>query len=250
MRLCAFILHLTRATARRENAQTLRDTCGVPAEIWPAVDGKAMPAGELEARVDAGLFAPAYPFPLRMGEIGCFLSHRQIWAEMQNRDIDAALIIEDDAGLEPVLFDKALSLAQANITELGYIQFQTRPPRSSARLIDTNAPCRLLLPTVGGLRTTAQLVSRDAAARLLDVSRVFDRPVDTFVQSHWQTGLRPAMILPSGISEIADLLDGSTIQSARKSLAEKLGREFRRGLYRRAVARAARHSPAPEPTND
>jgi len=58
------------------------------------------------------------------------------------------------------------------------------------------------------------------------------------------------MILPSGISEIADLLDGSTIQSARKSLAEKLGREFRRGLYRRAVARAARHSPAPEPTND
>jgi len=169
---------------------------------------------------------------------------------MQNRDIDAALIIEDDAGLEPALFDKALSLAQANITELGYIQFQTRPPRSSARLIDTNAPCRLLLPTVGGLRTTAQLVSRDAAARLLDVSRVFDRPVDTFVQSHWQTGLRPAMILPSGISEIADLLDGSTIQSARKSLAEKLGREFRRGLYRRAVARAARHSPAPEPTND
>ncbi|QYX56242.1 glycosyltransferase family 25 protein [Roseovarius sp. SCSIO 43702] len=247
MEICAFILHLTRASARRENAQSLRDTCGLPAEIWPAVDGAAMSATELEARVDAGLFTPTYPFSLRTGEIGCFLSHRQIWAEIVRRDLDAALILEDDAGLDPVLFDRALDLARVHVSALGYIQFQTRPPRSNARLIDTNDPCQLLLPVVGGLRTTAQIVHHEAARRLLETSSRFDRPVDTFVQSHWQTGIRPAMILPSGISEIADRLDGSTIQGTGKSLAEKASREVKRGLYRRAVARASRHSPAHEP---
>jgi len=245
MQLCAFVLHLTRAEKRRANARDLKEKCGLPAEIWPAVDGAAMSAPDLRSSVDAGLFSPDYPFPLRVGEIGCFLSHRQIWGEMQVREANAALIIEDDAGLDMDLFDRALELATANIRDLGYIQFQTRAPRSKARLIDTNGPCKLLLPDVGGLRTTAQLVSREAAAHLLNASARFDRPVDTFVQSHWHTGLRPAMILPSGVLEIAGQLDGSTIQASKKSLAEKLTREVKRGLYRRSVRSASRHSTAP-----
>ena len=48
------------------------------------------------------------------------------------------------------------------------------------------------------------------------------------------------MILPSGISEIADQLDGSTIQTAQKSVREKLRREIARGMYRNAVKRLSR----------
>lgn len=246
----AFILHLTRASARRENAHRLRDSCGLPAEIWPAVDGAAMDDRELRARVDAGLFAPPYPFPLRMGEIGCFLSHRQIWAEILRRDLDHALILEDDAGLDPELFAQALTLGRDHLDRFGYIQFQTRPARGPARLIATQGACQLLLPQMAGLRTTAQLVTRASAEQLLAASDRFDRPVDTFVQSHWQTGLRPAMILPSGISEIADQLEGSTIQSARKPFLEKLRREWLRGRYRRAVRHASASSAAPDASHD
>ena len=245
MKLCVFVLHLLRAEKRRANAHNLLEECGLPGGIWPAVDGGAMSSDDLEKSVDLGLFGPSYPFPLRVGEIGCFLSHRQIWGEMQMRDIDAAFIIEDDAGLDLDLFGQALDLAKANVRELGYIQFQTRPARSKAKLLDTNGPCQLLLPEIGGLRTTAQLVTREAAAHLLDRSNRFDRPVDTFVQSHWHTGLRPAMILPSGVLEIADQLDGSTIQSSKKSTTERLRREWHRGRYRRSVARYSRESEAP-----
>ena len=245
MQVHAFILHLVRATARKGNAQDLLDLCGLDGEVWPAVDGAAMSSTDLAATVGTQIFEPAYPFTLRTGEIGCFLSHRQIWAELQMRDVDAALIIEDDAGLDPALFDHAVNLASTHIAELGYIQFQTRPTQGATTLIDTGGDCRLVVPELGGLRTTAQMVSKRAAAHLLALSDPFDRPVDTFVQSHWHTGLRPAMIYPSGIADIADRLDGSTIQEAKKPIWEKLSRELSRSRYRSAVTRLSRQSSAP-----
>ncbi len=249
MTVHAFVLHLVRATARRENAQVLLEDCKnvgeITGEIWPAVDGNAMSDADLAAVVGTGLFEPVYPFLLKTGEIGCFLSHRQIWAELQTRSADAALIIEDDAEIDPMPFLAALELAQRHIERLGYIQFQTRAPKANAHLADTSGGAHLVVPQEGGLRTTAQMVSRRCAHRLLQRSETFDRPVDTFVQSHWHTGLRPAMIHPSGIRDIADSLDGSTIQSGKKPLLEKLSREISRKRYRSAVARLSRRSAAP-----
>ena len=112
-------------------------------------------------------------------------------------------------------------------------------------LIDIQRGCTLSVPLDSGLRTTAQMVSRHAAEQLLARSAPFDRPVDTFVQSHWHTGIRAGAIHPSGISEIADQMAGSTIQTGQKTLWEKLRRELARARYRRAVQRHARHSPAP-----
>lgn len=246
MQLRAYILHLTRASARRENAQTLLQSCGVTGGLWPAVDGANMSSTDLSDVVGAQLLDPEYPFPLKTGEIGCFLSHRQIWADLQSRDEDAALIIEDDAAIDPDTFALAVDLARSNIGTLGYIQFQTRIADGPAALVDTNGPCQLTVPQLGGLRTTAQMVSREAAAHLLRLTEIIDRPVDTFVQSHWHTLLRPARVYPSGISDIAGSLDGSTIQGgAKKPLLAKITREVSRSRYRRAVARLSAASAAP-----
>jgi len=249
MQVHVFVLHLVRASARRENAQALlqdaKDIGGLKGEIWSAVDGSAMSSTELESSVGADLFDPPYPFALKTGEIGCTLSHRQIWAEMQMRDAEAALILEDDAEIDPEPFAAALAVARAHIGQLGYIQFQTRAPKGKTHLVDTSGACRLIVPERGGLRTTAQMVSREAAARLLAVSDPFDRPVDTLVQSHWHTGLRPAMIYPAGILDVADELDGSTIQAGPKRWTEKLSREMSRGIYRAGVNRLSRASAAP-----
>ena len=245
MQIGAFVLHLTRAEKRRANAHKLKDTSGLDAEIWPAVDGRALPSSDIAEILREQIFEPRYPFPLKTGEIGCFLSHRQIWAEIVRRGIPAGFIIEDDAGLEPGRFKNALTLAIDNIARLGYIQFQTRAPKEPRFLVDSAGGCALTVPQQGGLRTTAQMVSLEAAEHLLDLSRSIDRPVDTFVQSHWFTGLRPAAIYPSGVLEIGDTLDGSTIQGGRKSLLEKLRRELSRGRYRNAVTRLSRHSEAP-----
>ena len=111
--------------------------------------------------------------------------------------------------------------------------------------MDKAGEAALVVPELGGLRTTAQMVSKAAAAHLLACSEVMDRPVDTFVQSHWHTGLRPAAISPSGVRDIAGHLDGSTIQGGRKSVLSRIGREVARARYRAAVARLSRASAAP-----
>ena len=126
MELHAFVLHLARATGRRANAQSLKQACTAThgfaqVDVWPAVDGSAIPSDELSAIIGAHLFKPAYPFSLRSGEIGCFLSHRNIWSEMQSRDIDAALIVEDDAGLTLETFTQAIALASRHVGQLGLV---------------------------------------------------------------------------------------------------------------------------------
>ncbi|WP_111734832.1 glycosyltransferase family 25 protein [Roseovarius amoyensis] len=241
----AFVLHLARAQARRENAQALLADCGVPGEIWPAVDGAALSMDDLTAQVGAEIFAPAYPFSLRPGEVGCFLSHRQIWAEIIRRNLDCALVLEDDVALDPSVFPQALRLAKRNIGALGYIQLQTRPPRRPAMLLDQDRRCRLTQPVVTPVRASAQLISRSGAQLLLEKSTHFDRPVDTYVQSHWFTGLRPGVVFPAGVRTISDQLEGSTIQIGRKPMLERIWREWARSIYRYRLARFSRQSPAP-----
>ena len=241
-----FVIHLARATARRENAEGLLAGCGMTGEIWPAVDGAAMPRAERDAIISAGLFAPCYPFALKPGELGCFLSHRGIWAEIVARDLDWALVLEDDAALDPDIYPAALRLAAAHVGDLGYIQLQNRPPSAPFGPLAQDGPCVLGQATLTPLRTTAQVVSRVAAERLLPLSGRIDRPVDSFLQSHWHTGLRLGTIYPSGISSVDAALAGSTIQGGKQSLTQTLGREWRRFRYRGQAARAARRSPAPE----
>ena len=241
----AFVLHLPRATSRRDNARAVLAECGMDGEIWPAVDGGALSSTDLAACVGAQLFAPAYPFGLSAGEIGRFLSHRQVWAEIVRRDLDFGLILEDDAALVPDPYANALRLALANIDMLGLIQFQTQPHAGPATLVDTVGESVLCVPQETGLRSTAQIVSWDAADHLLRLTESFDRPVDTFVQSHWHTGLRPAAIHPSGVSDIADTLDDPTMQGRAHGVSENLRRELAGYRYRRGVARASRESGAP-----
>ncbi|WP_397542772.1 glycosyltransferase family 25 protein [Roseovarius salis] len=247
MRLHAFILHLSRATARRDNARRLLQECGVQGEIWPAVDGAALTGDEAAAARATGLFPPRYPFPLKTGELGCALSHQAIWTEIQRREIDAALIIEDDAALDHPRFATALGLAADHLPAVGYIQLQTRPHQGQAWQVDTRDGSALFVPQLPDLRTTAQIVTPAAAARLLSAAPRFDRPVDTLVQSHWHTGLRPGAIFPSGVRDIGGELDGSTIQGGGKSLRERVWREWARLAYRRRAARHARHSDASVP---
>ena len=243
----AFVLHLTRARKRRENAHALLNDCGLPGEIWAAVDGAALAPEDLTADLRAGLFEPPYPFELKTGEIGCFLSHRQIWAEIVRRDLDHALVLEDDVRLDGDVFPRALALATRHVATYGYVQLQNRPARGKATLIDTEGACQLTLPVIAPVRASAQLISRVAAAQLLETAQQFDRPVDTYVQSHWFTGLRPAVIYPAGVRTIGEDLDGSTIQIGRKTLSHRLWREAARFLYPRRIAQLSRQSPAPVP---
>ncbi|MCE8517395.1 glycosyltransferase family 25 protein [Ruegeria pomeroyi] len=230
-----FVIHLERAKDRRAQAEAL--VAELPyAVLLPAVDGAGLAPEARDRAFRPGLLKPAYPFDLRPGEIGCFLSHRAAWARLVKSEAEAALIIEDDMALEAG-FGDALALAQRYVAQMGYIQFQTRPVTAPA--IDQQGQAVLMQPDLTPLRTSGQLVARWAAERLLALTEPFDRPVDTFLQMHWHTGLRLGVISPSGLRDRTGAIGGSTI-GANKSLTERLTREWHRARYRAAVRRLSR----------
>ena len=205
MELRAFVLHADRDGDARAQARRVLDACGVDGELWPMVQGAGLSVSDLEQTVGADLFEPAYPLSLDTGEIGRFLTHRQIWAEIERRGLDAALVLDGATGIEPDPFDDALDLGLSHVTALGYIELRDHPCPGPSALIDTQRHATLTVPQQATGRTAAQLVGHEAAAHLLALSDLFDRPMETFVHSHWHTGLRPASIQPCGVIALPPL---------------------------------------------
>lgn len=234
-RIETLIIHLARATARRAQVDALLAGTPYPAGVIAAVDGREMSAAHKAAVVsDQPLFTPKYPFALSDGEVGCFLSHRAAWRAIVDGGLDAGLILEDDLALVTG-FDAAVACAAQNVADLGYVQFQVREIAESTVAVQGDN-VRILQPAVTPLRTSAQMVSRGAAQKLLDLTAQIDRPVDTFLQSHWHTGLHLCCVVPSGVEDRTAQTGGSTI-STRKPFSEKITREWKRARYRRAVKR-------------
>lgn len=232
----AFIIHLERATARRPHVENMIESVPYPSRIWPACDGAAMDSQQRDKLVGGeSLFQPAYPFGLSLGEIGCFESHRSVWRHMVDNNLEAALILEDDVAIDPKLFQAALKLAETQIQALGYIQFQVREIRPPFSAVQQTGSTSLIQPQTIPLRTSAQLVSLDAARTLLAACNQIDRPVDVFLQMFWETKVRPHCVVPSGVSDLTQEAGGSTI-SRKRTLWQKVIAEAKRWTYRKQIA--------------
>ncbi|MBN9044530.1 MAG: glycosyltransferase family 25 protein [Rhizobiales bacterium] len=237
MNIKAFIIHLARAADRRPQVERLtRDLSvqgPVKAEVIDAVDNRALDEATIARVYRRRLHAPRYPFPLSRNEIACFLSHRKAWQAIVDRKLDAGFVIEDDVALTAD-FSDAFRAATDHLEPGGFIRFPFRMDREHGREVYRNDHVRIIVPNPIGLGMVAQLVSHDAARKLLDVTLPFDRPVDTTVQMRWITGLQPLAVIPGGVKEISSELGGTTIQH-RKNLSARLAREILRPVYRMRV---------------
>ncbi|MFY0693322.1 MAG: glycosyltransferase family 25 protein [Paracoccaceae bacterium] len=231
-----FVIHLARATGRRARVGELLRQSPYAAEILDACDGAQLSAEERDAVYPGrDLHEPRYPFALSDGEIGCFLSHRRAWARIVSEDLPYAMILEDDVEIDAGTFAAAVSLSAAWIDKLGVIQFQVRKLKGPSLSVAEDKQARIVLPEVTPLRTSAQMVSQTAARTLLAATEQFDRPVDTFLQMRWDTGVKLHCVVPSGVFDRTAETGGSTI-SRKHSFAAKVVREWKRASYRKKVA--------------
>jgi len=237
----ALVITLPRSTARARQVQRIVDRCPVPCQIWDASDGSRMTDEQIANVYQPNLHAPYYPFQLRPGEIGCFLSHRRIWKKMVDESIPHLLILEDDIEMLPN-FDESLRCAIEMAPQNGYVQFQVRKLSIAGNSDSLNEQSRLIRPKVVPLRTSAQLVTLGAATRLLHFTDMFDRPVDAAIQLTWMHGATVLVSSPRSVSEVSASIGGSTIgiNRKRKPILEKIRREFNRTLYRHRIASTSR----------
>lgn len=230
----SLIIHMSSSTARRANAERLRDT--LPgAELIEAVNGRDPQRVPDVAPQDGTLHRPHYPFALRPAEIGVFESHRRCWRRIVESGWEYAIITEDDLRVDPARLDRALTLIRAHGTPEMYIRLPVKQRETPADTLATDGDMALILPRVIGLQCICQVVGRGAAARLLAATDRIDRPVDTLLQMHWITGQPVHAILGTGNAEIAGQIGGSTIQTKTRA-SGKLAREVKRAIYRTQVA--------------
>jgi GR25 family glycosyltransferase involved in LPS biosynthesis len=233
MRVEALIISMRDQPAREAQVRAIRDACPVPSTVLEAVDGRALDGAQRARVFLPDRHRPAYPFPPRPGEIGCFLSHRAAWQAIIDRGLDAALILEDDVELRRPRFDPAFARACEAVRAHGMVRLPLME-RAGAVARARSVPM-VSRPVVLPLGTQAQVVSAGAARRLLDASEPFDRPIDVFLQMHWVTGVPSCVVSPSGVHDATSRVGGSTIQARGKPFVEVLSHEIRRPLYRAAI---------------
>ncbi|MEP0154135.1 MAG: glycosyltransferase family 25 protein [Pseudophaeobacter sp.] len=229
----SLIIHMPGSGKRAANVEHLLFTLP-DAEVIEAVNGRAVAAEVSDILHPGDLHKPSYPFRLSPGEIGCFLSHRRCWQRIVDAGWDYALIVEDDLALDHSLWADVLMLITEQASTDSFIRLPAKRREMPVAQHAQQGESKLFLPRVIGLQTVAQIVGRAAAKRLLAATEQLDRPVDTFLQMHWIHQQQIQTILPNGVSEQTEALGGSTIQK-RKS-GSKLGREFKRSLYRAQVS--------------
>ncbi len=227
MEIASFIIHMDGSVQRAPNVAKLLEI--LPnAQVISAIDGRKLSIEKRAAVTREIHLQPAYPFPLSAAEIGCFLSHRKCWQKIVEGKLPFAFIAEDDLIVDPQSFTNAMDLAIRHANSDSYIRFPTKNREVPAKNLDANNRQKLFIPQVTGLQATIQLVGKNVAKRLLELTEQIDRPVDTFVQMTWLTDVQPSVVYPNGISVLAV---ESTIQK-KLPLHAKLHREWDRGWYR------------------
>lgn len=233
----AYIIHLDRARERLSQLERIRSTLeqsasAIKVEVITAVDAVDMSDVALKSYVSASFFSPRYPFSLRPSEAACFLSHRKCWEIIVASKGDGALVVEDDVSIDASNFMVALEAAVKAGGANSYVRFPVKAGRDKGQTVLTHGPFTVVEPIVPGLGAQCQYVGKDAAKVLLDASKRFDRPVDSFIQLRKAHQVRVLSVLPLVVSEISANIGGTHIHNKEKRPIERLLRIALRLKYR------------------
>lgn len=111
----AFLINLERRPERRQRMTESFRELGIKSSFVGAVDGLKLNQSlldEMGIKMLPEYMDPYHKRPLTYGEIGCFLSHYNIWREMVVRGLQTAIVFEDDIRFEPYFRHKIQTLMQ------------------------------------------------------------------------------------------------------------------------------------------
>ncbi|XP_052746766.1 glycosyltransferase 25 family member isoform X2 [Bicyclus anynana] len=99
-----FMINLERRTERRQLMELSFLELGLDVELVKAVDARNL-SDEILRKLDVRLMPeyedPYHKRPIKAGEIGCFLSHYNIWKEIVRSGHELSMILEDDVRFVP-----------------------------------------------------------------------------------------------------------------------------------------------------
>lgn len=98
-----YVINLKRRKERRVYMELACETLNLECEFTEAVDGKLIDKQYLiENKISSmkGYLDPYHKRPLTFGEIGCFMSHYNIWLDIVKNNYSWSIVFEDDVRFE------------------------------------------------------------------------------------------------------------------------------------------------------
>lgn len=196
----AYLINIAANTERLRNSEAQFVSLGIQFERINAVDGKTLSEKDIESVYDAKTNWYRARSPLVASEIGCYLSHIEVWKKIIKGNSEGAFIFEDDfqASDDLGIVMELLSKNDSNWEMVKLFSLNVDPKCIARRPLGPNhiiaTPYKVPNCTIGyGLR-------KSAAQRLLDCSIPFFRPVDEDHKFFWETGLHVALVLPPPVT--------------------------------------------------
>ena len=186
----------------RPRSRRLQAALPFGSEILPAVDGRLLSPEEVRRLMCDGASGRAIRSASACRDRRVPKPSRRL-AKILEQRLDFALVFEDDAAIDAMRFAALADFARRRTPDLGLCAHAGGRPRArrgcrrQARRISADKAAR------AALRAIAQFVSRAAAERLLAVTAPFDRPVDTFLQMNWATGVTLLAATPTPIRDVS-----------------------------------------------
>lgn len=172
-----FVISLKRSLERRAKvSEILQD---VNFEFFDAIDGKALTSDQ-SAMVEKYIIPDTLKNP---GQIGCFLSHVNLWKLIKNKKLQYCLVMEDDIvkktaeSFEDILEIPKLEKIQG--FDIIYIGHCYEKKAEDLQKVESNSMLTIY-KSDNPLCTHAYIISQAGVIKLLDYmeSRRFDMPID------------------------------------------------------------------------
>lgn len=225
-----FVVNLKREPKKREHITRECQRLGLDFEIYDAVDGSTLPEDFLKKNVlDYG-----HNF-LTKGEIGCALSHINLYKKIVEDNLDHALILEDDAVLGDKLND-FLTAFDARIPHAGYregvylLTGNHHYVENQRRMLSSFS----IYPVRWATMTNGYIITKKAAKTLANFLLPIKFEADTFEVFQPLAGVKVYATIPYIISSNDRNGVYSSLNNERRPLLEK------RNNYKNKLSHALR----------
>lgn len=218
-------ISLTGSTARREMMVKQFEQRGIVARFFDAHE--VLGPVENVPGYDAKGRNRRYGWPLKKGEVGCYLSHRAVWRELIESGDEAWCVMEDDIALADGFKTTTAELfdAREHWDVVRLFGLNKRPQRAYAVL---PGDARIMWMDRHPVGCQCYVITRDAAARLLAYTARIVHPIDVALDRNWEHGLRLFITSPEFVSEA-----GLPSTIADEGHKQNLSGRLKAKLYRR-----------------
>lgn len=227
------ILSLEDATERRAPLIKAFQAHGVPYEIWHAIDGREGLPPEYESLIDRPAARRNLGRDMGNAEFACALSHHFIYRDILKRDLELAVILEDDAIVDDRFF-RFLPTIQVPACDLLLLDHMRALVRRTDRLKFADGGMGYRCMSSPWL-TTGYVITRDGAQKLVDqilpISEPADWPTDIIAMRTY--ALAPRLVdhpdIKSSVSDIRP--ERPPVESLASRRKRRTSRRFLRLSY-------------------